>query len=693
MSNAIIGALRVVLGMDSAAFDKGATAAQKRMKKMERALGRTSRKMKSIGKAMSVAITGPLIGVAYKSVAAQKAQERAVVSVEAALRSMGDGAGYTSKQLQKMASQLQSKSLYGDEEILSKVTANLLTFGNVSDDVFARAQQSALDMSARLGQDLQSSAVMLGKALNDPVKGLTALTRVGVSFEEQQKKQIKAMVEAGNVAGAQSLMLDELEKQYKGQAAALAGTDSGRVTQAWNAIGDALESVGAIILPIIADFADKVKEVAEQFQQLDPKTQEFIVKGAALAAVIGPLVVTLGLFVGALAPIAAVVAAIVSPVGLVVIAIGALGVAIYKNWDTIKEWSSNVKQTISDAVQGMKDAFTGAVDDLVGAIQDIWAGIWTEVSGWPAKLMDIGGQMIDALWDGITGRSAKTKQMMKQVGKDITGGLAAGVLQGKGDAASAMAEVSDYLDSVTRKQNEVQSPSRRYMRIGRMLMDGLGIGVRGGAASVAQDMREAAEGIAASMSSGVGDPLGMEGTEVAIGRVGSAADGVFGRMGTWLGKMIKGTTTLRSTLSDMMGSWSQSLAQSGFDGISGVLGEKFGKNSGGFLSGILGSLMGFANGGSFDVGGTGGIDSQLVAFRASPDENVTITKPGQVAGAGSGAAGAGNATVRVLGGELSLTDDGKIMARMQVMADNAVSRSVAAVSAGMKSSKSFGQPA
>jgi tape measure domain-containing protein len=48
------------------------------------------------------------------------------------------------------------------------------------------------------------------------------------------------------------------------------------------------------------------------------------------------------------------------------------------------------------------------------------------------------------------------------------------------------------------------------------------------------------------------------------------------------------------------------------------------------------SLFGFASGGSFTVGGSGGTDSQLVAFRASPDETVTVTTPGQQAGKGGG---------------------------------------------------------
>lgn len=47
------------------------------------------------------------------------------------------------------------------------------------------------------------------------------------------------------------------------------------------------------------------------------------------------------------------------------------------------------------------------------------------------------------------------------------------------------------------------------------------------------------------------------------------------------------------------------------------------------MAGDAGSLLGFANGGDFTVGGAGGTDSQLVAFRATPGENVSVRTPGQ----------------------------------------------------------------
>lgn len=329
--SAIIGSLRADLSMRSVAFNKGVDEAQRKLAGLQRDFRRVGRQIQGIGRGMLVGITAPLTAVAYKSTAASKAQEQAVAAVKAALASMGDQAGYTLAQLEKMASGLQDKSLYGDENILSRVTANLLTFGNVQGEVFARAQQSAIDLSARLGQDLQSSTVMLGKALNDPIKGLTALSRVGVSFTKQQEVQIKAMAKAGDVAGAQALMLAELEKQYSGQAEALAKLDSGRVTQAWNSVGDALEDVGKIIQPIIADVADSIKSMAEAFQAMSPTAQKFIVIGGAVVAVLGPLVLAAGIMVTAFAAAAPVMVALAVPMA----ALGAVAGVVVAAWEPL----------------------------------------------------------------------------------------------------------------------------------------------------------------------------------------------------------------------------------------------------------------------------------------------------------------------------------------------------------------------
>lgn len=74
-----------------------------------------------------------------------------------------------------------------------------------------------------------------------------------------------------------------------------------------------------------------------------------------------------------------------------------------------------------------------------------------------------------------------------------------------------------------------------------------------------------------------------------------------------------------------------------FGRTSSLLGQASGAASGNLPLGAFGKFVGggFASGGSFMVGGAGGTDSQLVAFRASPDEQVDVSTPGQRSRRGS----------------------------------------------------------
>ena len=91
----------------------------------------------------------------------------------------------------------------------------------------------------------------------------------------------------------------------------------------------------------------------------------------------------------------------------------------------------------------------------------------------------------------------------------------------------------------------------------------------------------------------------------------------------------------RSMFQQMRDQWKANLAGMINDWISSRIGDIFksifsgalGK-SGGFFS----TLFGFARGGSFEVGGGGGTDSNLVAFRATKGETVSVSKRGEGGG-------------------------------------------------------------
>lgn len=199
-----------------------------------------------IGEFFSSAIQG---SADYQNVLAQ---------TRAVIESTGGAAGFTVEQMEGMArsmSAAEGMSLFPDDAILSAQNV-LATFTKIEGVQFEGATQAALDMAQALGMDLSGAAMMMGKALNDPVKGMSALSRSGVSFTDQQKAMVEEMVAVGDVAGAQQLILKEMEVQFGGSALAATETFEGSMTLLSEAFEDAKGSIGDALLPVLTGFAN-----------------------------------------------------------------------------------------------------------------------------------------------------------------------------------------------------------------------------------------------------------------------------------------------------------------------------------------------------------------------------------------------------------------------------------------------------
>lgn len=188
------------------------------------------------------AIAGAFLsGISLRQFIDSSTQAQAVqVQLAAALKSTGGVAGQTIDALNEHAASLQKITNYGDE-VINTAQGVLLTFKNVRGDEFGRATEAVLDLSTAMKMDLQSAALQVGKALNDPILGMTALQRAGIQFSESQKAVIKDLVETGRVAEAQRLVLAELETQFGGSAKAARDTLGGALTSLGNAWGDLFE--------------------------------------------------------------------------------------------------------------------------------------------------------------------------------------------------------------------------------------------------------------------------------------------------------------------------------------------------------------------------------------------------------------------------------------------------------------------
>lgn len=206
-------------------------------KTMERAFERVNVALETIG----IGFTGYEI---FKKLIEESEQaETAANKIATVLRSTGGVAGVTAEQVDKVAESL-SRLTGIDDDVIKNGQALLLTFKGIGKDIFPQATQAMLDMSEAMGQDLKSSAIQLGKALNDPKEGLSALQRIGVTFTESQKQMITQMEETGDIAGAQKIILQELQSEFGNMSIAARDTLGGAFKALETAVANFFEKLG-----------------------------------------------------------------------------------------------------------------------------------------------------------------------------------------------------------------------------------------------------------------------------------------------------------------------------------------------------------------------------------------------------------------------------------------------------------------
>lgn len=221
----------------------------------------------SAKKAAAVGL-GALEGALIFSVKAAIEAEQVMAKTEAVIKSTGGAAGLTADEVSDLAGQFSNLSGI-DDELIQSAENVLLTFTSIGRDVFPQAMEAALNMSVALGTDLQGAVIMVGKALQDPITGLTALRRAGVNVNTEMKNTVKAMVAMGDVAGAQAFILKELETEFGGVAEAAGDTLAGKLGKAEVAIGNLAEKIGGALVPVIGEAADAALNLITMTERID----------------------------------------------------------------------------------------------------------------------------------------------------------------------------------------------------------------------------------------------------------------------------------------------------------------------------------------------------------------------------------------------------------------------------------------
>lgn len=429
----------------------GLTSDMKRLDRESGKVGKSTGKLGSslksglkVGAATAATAIGAGLVIALKQ-SIVEAREAAKVTrqTEAVIKSTGGVANVTAKSLENLSTSISNKTAIDDEQIQSAGNL-LLTFKNIrneagkGNDIFNQTTMATADLSVAMGQDFKSSAIQLGKALNDPIKGLSALRRVGIQFTVQQEEQIKKMVESGNIMGAQKMILKELNSQFGGSAAAAADP----IQRLQIIFKNFLEDIGGKLLPFLNKMADglakfvnqmmtgkgaggefmkTLKSIAEIAKNLWPTIKAIggaiftLVKAfaslpapvqVALASLGGLLILSIKLF-GIIKVFTAlksaamafftflrIAPAMAGPVGLAIAAIAIAAFLIIKNWDKVKKFLGKAWTWIKQAAKDLADfVINAAKKGFLGPIPWI-IGNWEKVVSFFKKLPSM-------IWGGI----------------------------------------------------------------------------------------------------------------------------------------------------------------------------------------------------------------------------------------------------------------------------------------------------
>ncbi|MBZ4485959.1 hypothetical protein LQ938_09730 [Microbacterium sp. cx-55] len=384
-----------------------------------------SKAMKNVGVGVGVALAAVAAGVVALGVEAFKAVaevERLNAQTSAALQSTGGAAQRSLEQITGLADSLERMSGV-EAEVISGAQNMLLTFTNIKGDNFDAATKAALDMSVAMGTDMTSAATLVGKALNDPVKGIGALSKVGVQLTAEQKAMVEQFTAVGDAAGAQGVILGVLAEQFGGSAEAFGGTFLGTVEKVKNSFGAVTEALVAGLLPSATSVLSKVNELflaignSPVFAAIIENINGFV---SALFAGEGPIAD----FVGQ----ALTLATSISPLGIVFAALAPLLPQLAALFTTLAASLGGALAEILPTIVNLAHTLATTLGGVLAAVLPVIATLLTTLAGVFATLLPVIAPIVQMLAGNL---NAAISELAPVIGVVVTalGGALGSVLQ------------------------------------------------------------------------------------------------------------------------------------------------------------------------------------------------------------------------------------------------------------------------
>jgi len=256
-----VASLFVEIGAETSKLESG-------LNRTKSGLNDAAKQSDSLGASLKKAMTSAAVIAGVQAVVSGVKQlvnmameaETVMAATQATIEATGGAAGYTAEQISALA-ESESRLTSIDDEVIQSGLNMLLTFKQIGGETLPRATRAMEDMAVAMAGgdtsavDLKATAIQLGKALNDPIAGVTALRKVGVTLSEAQQRQIKDFMAVNDIASAQAIILAELESEFGGVATAAGDTTAGKMQKLQNALNNVGEAIGAKLTPTLTQAA------------------------------------------------------------------------------------------------------------------------------------------------------------------------------------------------------------------------------------------------------------------------------------------------------------------------------------------------------------------------------------------------------------------------------------------------------
>lgn len=543
----------LLIGRDQAskAFESAGNAAHS-------ASGKITGMLKEVGRGALLG-AGAAIGSGVASLVAgafSGAQEAAQVTrvLNSQIANLGPTGRAAFGSASEFADQL-SASIGKDDDDIKKVQTKLASFpdafrsGSLGAEAMRRATTAAFDLEAIGIGAAESNIVGIGKALNDPIKGMTALSKAGVSFSQEQQTAIRQAMAQGDLAKAQSVILQGIESNAKGAAeAATSNIDKFKVMAAnfaeglagqvlplvekfagWllglgPTIGPVFDMIGAGVANVVAWFTkggEAGNSLASTCSGAFAKIWAAVgpVLGQIWSIITGQVLPAFGAFVSAMVPV-------------VSFLVSTLGPVVSKIFAGVLTTIRGVLQMVSGVLNVFAGLFSGDWSRMWTGIKQIASGAWTAIKGlFSAGVAALSGVLSVAvgtlkavatrIGNGVLDAFKAVVGKVASIGSDIISGLAQGVRNAAGRVTDAAASVVNRIPLKIRQLMGIASPSKVMRAIGRNIMGSLGLGMDDQAAAVESRMSN----LTLTPSGGGGGVLGLAGRGPVIVNVYAGAVG------------------------------------------------------------------------------------------------------------------------------------------------------------------------